>query len=64
MTTQTTAAPTTQYTIEVDSFGTFTVLDNATGAHLLDKYGTIRRFSTRNAARKRISRERSGNFHK
>jgi hypothetical protein len=31
--------------------------------YLRDKNGYIRRFSTRNSARKRISRERLGNYH-
>lgn len=33
------------------------------GVYLTDRNGRVRTFITRNAARKRISRERSGNFH-
>ena len=40
----------------------FTVVKN--GAALVDSAGYARLFKTRNAARKRIARERSGNFHK
>jgi len=33
------------------------------GSYLTDSRGNVRTFVTRNAARKRISRERTGNFH-
>jgi hypothetical protein len=34
------------------------------GVLLKDKNGTDRRFKTRNSARKRVARERAGDFHK
>lgn len=40
-----------RYAIEVD------------GNLLRDSAGEVRSFATRNAARKRVSRERRGNFH-
>ncbi len=35
----------------------------ANGVALTDTYGAVRYFRTRNAARKRISRERLGDYH-
>jgi hypothetical protein len=34
------------------------------GTRLTNRLGAVRIFATRNSARKRISRERVGNFHK
>ena len=41
--------------------GLFYVTRN--GTYLTDKNGVARAFASRNAARKRISRERRGSFH-
>ncbi len=48
------------YEVEAQNFG-FAVRRN--GTFLTDANGSVRIYVTRNAARKRISRERSGNFH-
>lgn len=45
----------------VSGLGYFSVTRN--GLSLIDRDGYRRTFTTRNAARKRISRERRGNFH-
>ena len=49
---------------------TFEIVSTATGfaitrdgIYLTDRHGNVRTFVTRNAARKRISRERRGSFH-
>ena len=50
---------------EVVAEGAFRfTIRRADGTFLTDKYGRPRWFSTANSARKRISRERAGNFHK
>lgn len=49
------------YTITTNDAGNFIVLRD--GQPLRDVYGNTRWFTSRNAARKRISRERKGNFH-
>ena len=54
---------TPNFRIVTDSDGFF-VIEGPDGMLLRDTNGNIRRFITRNAARKRVSRERSGNFHK
>ena len=55
-----TAGTTDTYTI-VENAGYFYVVRN--GLYLRDRFNNPRTFITRNAARKRISRERRGNFH-
>lgn len=57
---------TSRYTIDAnyETPGGFIVWDTTTGSYLRDKDGNKRVFASRNAARKRISRERTGNFHK
>lgn len=50
------------YTIKTDWFaGSFYIVRN--GNVLVNKSGWTRYFSSRNGARKRISRERRGDFH-
>lgn len=51
---------TAMYTINAAG-GYFYITRN--GVYLTNKFGNARTFITRNAARKRISRERRGNFH-
>lgn len=66
MSTTSTTASTVSSTFEIvpysTSEGTWAVLHN--GLYLRDKNYNIREFKTRNSARKRIARERSGNLHK
>ena len=61
MTTTTTIEQPT-YAIVSNGAGAWNVLVN--GEVLTDSTGMPRTFNTRATARKRISRERSGNFHK
>lgn len=42
----------------------YAILDKTTGQLILNSTGTVRVFSSRNSAHKRISRIRSGNFNK
>jgi hypothetical protein len=51
------------YRILPNPIGTGFVIEDPTGLLLRDNKGVVRAFTTRNAARKRISREKSGNFH-
>jgi len=64
-TTTLTAPVTTGTTIDlfeiVEENGLFYVTRN--GMFLTNRYGRARSFITRNTARKRISRERRGDFH-
>lgn len=59
MTTETTGTPV--YRIVLTNDGFMVTLD---GNPLRDQNGLVRYFRTRNSARKRIARERSGNFHR
>lgn len=52
-----------QYMIEKAPDGRFEVYNVVTGTYLLDHTGKVRSFTSRAVARKRISRERKGNFH-
>lgn len=53
------------FTVEHSAeWGGYVVRNNLTNTLLTDRFGAVRVFSTPNTARKRISRERSGNFHK
>jgi hypothetical protein len=52
------------YRIYDNMEGTGFVVEGPDGMLLCTPDGTLRVFSTRNSARKRIARERSGNFHK
>ena len=64
MTTSTTSTTTTTtaYTYEwSETFGAYVVLVD--GRFLRNDLGNVRLFATPNSARKRIARERSGNFH-
>lgn len=66
LTTSSTTTPTTTDTFEIVAdtyrgYG-FVVLRNGTALTYPD--GSTRTFPTRNAARKRISRERRGDFHR
>ena len=65
MDTTTSTTPSTSYTIEpsFEEDGYFEVITN-NGLYLRDKDGNVRLFKTRNSARKRIARERSGNLHR
>ncbi len=58
-----TSTLTPTFRILTDADGYF-VIEGPDGMLLRDKNNNIRRFIARNAARKRISRERTGNFHK
>ena len=62
-TSTTTTTATTTFTYEYsEAFGAYVVIVN--GLHILrDALGAVRTFATPNSARKRIARERSGNFH-
>ncbi len=42
----------------------YMILDESTADFLRDRYGNIRIFGTRSSARKRISRELRGDFHR
>lgn len=60
--TDNTTAPITEPKFEIIPSGSgYAVTRN--DLYLRDKGGFIRLYTTRNAARKRISRERTGNFH-
>jgi hypothetical protein len=50
------------YTIEGNDESGFYITIN--GLPLANRYGSTRYFSSRNSARKRIARERSGDFHR
>ena len=52
---------TERFTISGNDFDGFTIARD--GITLTNRYGSVRIFATRNSARKRIARERSGNFH-
>jgi hypothetical protein len=39
-------------------------IEREDGTLLRNRYGAVREFATRNSARKRIARERSGDFHR
>jgi hypothetical protein len=52
------------YRIYDNMDGTGFVVEGPDGMLLRTPDGTLRVFSTRSSARKRIARERSGNFHK
>ena len=64
MSTSTTASPANYRIVSHPIiYGTFAI--TGPGALFLrDKWNNIRSFATRNSARKRIARERSGNFHR
>lgn len=68
MTTSTVTQPTRTYQIEYDSYEdgfVVAVLRNDNFIDWLRQENGIRRiFRTRNSARKRVARERSGNFHR
>jgi len=58
----TTGTTTTTATYEVvTEFGSFFVLKN--GEYLRDKTGAAYKYNSASGARKRITRDRSGNFH-
>jgi len=62
----TTSTTTVQnYIITNYGFDRYAVMvdDGVRSLYLRDRHDNIRVFSTRNSARKRIARERAGNFH-
>lgn len=57
-------ATTAHYTIMEGPVNVFEIYDNKTNQWLRSPDGATRKFTTRGAARKRISRELSGDFHR
>lgn len=53
-----------KYTIIKSGFEPGFLIEGPNSLLLRDKKGRVRIFKTRNTARKRISRERRGSFHK
>lgn len=63
VTTETTTQTPDTYSVQFSAVdGNYRVFRN--GVFLTDRHGMVRVFTSANSARKRIARERSGNFHK
>ncbi len=62
--TSTTETTSTGFEIVADTYRGYGFNVTRDGVALTDRYGSTRNFTTRNSARKRISRELRGDFHR